>query len=96
MKSSRELAFHITEILKFNIPQKWKAKMVEAGFVPANHRPTEIVEFCARLESAEQMLGLNNQPDCKKKQEQKGSKLKDKPEGRQYQFWFIKNERKDI
>jgi hypothetical protein len=39
--------------------------MIEAGFIPAHHQPTEFVEFCERLESEEQMLGLNNQQDCK-------------------------------
>ena len=46
----------MTDILKFGIPNKWKAKMEEAGFIPADHTPTEFVEFCDRLESTEQML----------------------------------------
>ena len=32
--------------------------MVEAGFVPAYHHPTESVEFCERLRVPRQMLGL--------------------------------------
>ena len=63
----------VTEILEFGIPKSWKAKMVENGFVPADHHPTEFVEFCERLESAEQMLGLTINKTAKQRQEQKGS-----------------------
>jgi hypothetical protein len=70
----------VTEVLEYGIPQKWKAKMVETGFVPADHHPTEFVEFCERLESSEQMLGFTNNKTAQK-QEQKGSKPKDEPEG---------------
>jgi hypothetical protein len=71
----------LIDILEYGIPNKWKAKMVEAGFVPADHSPTEFVEFCERLESAEQMLGLTNVNKTAKKQEQQGSTPKDQPEG---------------
>jgi hypothetical protein len=70
----------VLEVLEYGIPQKWKAKMVETGFVPADHQPTEFVEFCERMESSEQMLGLNVNKTAQK-QEQKGSKPKDEPEG---------------
>jgi hypothetical protein len=69
----------VTEVLEFGIPHKWKAKMVETGFVPADHQPTEFVEFCERLESSEQMLGLTINKTAK--QEQKGSKPKVEPDG---------------
>jgi hypothetical protein len=71
----------LIDILEFGIPNAWKAKMVEAGFVPADHSPAEFVEFCERLESAEQMLGLTNFNKTAKKQEQKGSMPKDEPDG---------------
>ena len=67
----------ITDVLEYGIPQIWKAKMVETGFVPVNHQPTEFVEFCERLESAEQMLGLNSLNKTASMQEQKGSKPKE-------------------
>jgi hypothetical protein len=72
----------IAEILEYGIPQMWKAKMVEVGFIPADHHPTEFVEFCERLESVEQMmLGSTINKTAKNKQEQKGSKPKDEPDG---------------
>ena len=60
----------VIDILEYGIPTKWKAKMVETGFIPADHSPTEFVEFCERLESAEQMLGLTSVNKTAKKQEQ--------------------------
>jgi hypothetical protein len=71
----------LIDILEYGIPTKWKAKMVETGFVPADHTPTEFVEFCERLESAEQMLGLTSVNKTAKKQEQQGSTPKDQPDG---------------
>jgi hypothetical protein len=71
----------VNDILEYGIPTKWKAKMVETGFVPADHSPTEFVEFCERLESAEQMLGLTSVNKTAKTQEQQGSKPKDSPDG---------------
>jgi hypothetical protein len=35
----------VTKIVEYGIPQKWKAKMVKMGFVPADHQPTELFEF---------------------------------------------------
>jgi hypothetical protein len=80
-KSQKLRSEDLIDILEFGIPNKWKAKMVEAGFVPADHSPTEFVEFCERLESAEQMLRLTSVNKTAKKQEQQDSMLKDQPEG---------------
>ena len=41
-----------------------KPKMVEAGFLSADHYPTESLSSVRGLESEEQMLRLNNQQDC--------------------------------
>ena len=38
--------------------------MVEAGFLSADHYPTESLSSVRGLESEEQMLRLNNQQDC--------------------------------
>jgi hypothetical protein len=70
----------VIEVLEYGIPHKWKAKMVETGFVPADHQPPEFVEFCERLESSEQMLGLTINKTAQR-QEQKGSKPKVEPDG---------------
>jgi hypothetical protein len=71
----------VSDILEYGIPTKWKAKMVESGFIPADHSPTEFVEFCERLESAEQMLGLTTLNKTVKIQEQQGSTPKEGPDG---------------
>jgi hypothetical protein len=71
----------VTDILEYGIPHKWKAKMVEMGFRPADHTPAEFVEFCERLESAEQMLGLTSFDKTTKTSEQKGSMPKEAPNG---------------
>jgi hypothetical protein len=63
----------VTEVLEYGIPQKWKTKMVETGFVPADHHPTEFVEFCERLESSEQMLGLMNNKTAKSRNKRAAS-----------------------
>jgi hypothetical protein len=34
--------------------------MAEHGFIPVNHTLTEIIEFCNKMEYAEQMTGINN------------------------------------
>jgi len=68
------------EVLEYGIPNKWKAEMIKAGFVPASHTSTEFVEFCERQESSEQMLGSNINKTANT-QEQKGSMPKVTPEG---------------
>jgi hypothetical protein len=64
----------LIEILEYGIPNTWKAKMVELGFIPADHTPTEFVECCEKFESAEQMLGLTHNPKAEKQQDKQGSK----------------------
>jgi len=64
----------LIEILEYGIPNTWKAKMVEQGFIPADHTPAEFVECCEKFESAEQMLGLTNNPRSDKPQDRQGSK----------------------
>jgi hypothetical protein len=48
------------EVIEYGIPYSWRAKMAEQGFVPVNHTLTEIVEFCNKMEYAEEMTGINN------------------------------------
>jgi hypothetical protein len=64
----------LIEILEYGIPNTWKAKMVELGFIPADHTPIEFIECCEKFESAEQMLGLTHNPKSEKAQEKQGSK----------------------
>ena len=40
--------------------------MAEHGFVPVNHTLTEIIEFCNKMEYAEEMTGKNNSQNNQK------------------------------
>ena len=71
----------LIEILEYGIPNTWKAKMVELGFIPADHTPTEFVECCEKFESAEQMLGLTHNPKSEKGQDKQGSRPNDSQNG---------------
>ena len=44
------------EILKFSIPDTWRAKMVDQNFISANHTLTEVIEFCEKEQIIETML----------------------------------------
>ena len=59
-KTQRILDEDFVEVIEYGIPYSWRAKMAEQGFVPVNHTLTEIVEFCNKMEYAEQMTGINN------------------------------------
>ena len=48
------------EIIEYGIPQSWRAKMVEQGFIPIQHYLAEIIEFCEKMEYAEEMIGTPN------------------------------------
>jgi hypothetical protein len=48
------------EVIEYGIPQSWRTKMAEQGFVPVNHTLTEIIEFCNKMEYSEEMTGINN------------------------------------
>jgi len=48
------------EVIEYGIPHSWRTKMVEQGFVPVDHTLAEIVEFCEKMEYAEEMTGRNN------------------------------------
>jgi hypothetical protein len=45
------------EVIEYGIPQSWRAKMVEQGFIPIQHTLAEIIEFCEKMEYAEEMIG---------------------------------------
>lgn len=44
----------IMEILEFGVPNSWQRKMIEHGFDPSTHTKAEFIEFCERMEYAEQ------------------------------------------
>ena len=54
------------EVIEYGIPHSWRMKMAEQGFVPVNHTLAEIVEFCNKMEYAEEMTGRNNSQNNKK------------------------------
>jgi hypothetical protein len=55
------------EVIECGIPHSWRAKMAEQGFVPVNHDTlTEIIEFCNKMEHAEEMTGINNSQSNRK------------------------------
>ena len=61
---SRNLISNIKVRRHHQAPQVWHPKilesqMVDNGFNPADHHPTEFVEFCTWLESIKPMLGLS-------------------------------------
>lgn len=47
------------EVVEYGIPNSWRTKMAEHGFVPVNHSLAEIIEFCNKMEYAEEMTGKN-------------------------------------
>jgi len=47
------------EIVEYGIPHSWRTKMAEHGFVPVNHTLIEMIEFCNKMEYAEEMTGTN-------------------------------------
>jgi hypothetical protein len=47
------------EIVEYGIPHSWRTKMAEHGFVPVNHTLIEMIEFCNKMEYAEEMTGKN-------------------------------------
>ena len=51
------------EIVEYGIPHSWKTKMAEHGFVPINHTLMETIEFCEKMEYAEEMTGKNVSPN---------------------------------
>ena len=59
-KTQRILDEDFVEVIEYGIPYSWRAKMAEQGFVPVNHTLTEIIEFCNKMEYAEEMTGKNN------------------------------------
>jgi hypothetical protein len=54
------------EVIEYRIPHSWRTKMAEQGFVPVNHTLAEIVEFCNKMEYAEEMTGRNNSQNNQK------------------------------
>ena len=61
---SRNLISNVKVRRHHQTPQVWhpeilESQMVDDGFIPADHHPTEFVEFCMWLESVKQMLGLS-------------------------------------
>jgi hypothetical protein len=56
------------EAIEYGIPHSSGTKMAEQGFVPVNHTLTEIVEFCNKMEYAEEMTSNNNSQNNQNKQ----------------------------
>ena len=54
------------EVIEYGIPHSWRTKMAEHGFVPVNHSLAEIIEFCNKMEYAEEMTGKNNSQNNQK------------------------------
>jgi hypothetical protein len=48
-------ADELVDILLFAFPQSWQKEMNRQGFDPTDHTPMEVVEFCERMELAEEM-----------------------------------------
>jgi hypothetical protein len=45
----------IIDILLFAFPQSWQSEMNRQGFDPQEHTPMELIDFCERIEAAEEM-----------------------------------------
>jgi hypothetical protein len=55
------------EIVEYRIPHYWRTKMAEHGFVPVNHTLIKMIEFCNKMEYAEEMTGKNVSQNDKQK-----------------------------
>lgn len=52
LESNKISAEDMLEIKTFNIPKPWKSAMIIQNFIPEQHTPEEIMEFCEHLEFA--------------------------------------------
>jgi len=68
------------EVIEYGIPQSWRAKMVEQGFIPIQHTLAEIIEFCEKMEYAEEMIGPSKNKN-NSSQGQKGQNAEADPSG---------------
>jgi NACalpha-BTF3-like transcription factor len=46
----------LIEIIEYGIPTTWRVKMVDQSFIPGNHTLTQVIEFCEKEETTEQMM----------------------------------------
>ena len=64
------------DILMFAFPKKWHGKMERQGFNPFASTPSEIVDFCERLEAAESVEGNRPSYNSNQNSEKKSGKKK--------------------
>jgi hypothetical protein len=46
----------LIEIIEYGIPTSWRVKMVDQSFIPGDHTLTQLIEFCEKEETTEQMM----------------------------------------
>jgi hypothetical protein len=63
----------LLDICEFAVPFSWQKTMVVQGFDPISHSPAEFIEFCERLEFAEQDLRAQ-QPEVLPQNDSQGRK----------------------
>ena len=79
------------ELIEYGIPQSWRAKMVEQGFIPIQHTLAEIVEFCEKMEYAEEMIGTPNKPKNNSFERTKGQNAEADPSGGDFNAGSLMN-----
>ena len=63
--------YDILELVEFSLPKKWQKELIIQGFDSVTQGLTELVKFCERLETAEEILktqGEGNQQNRKTNQ----------------------------
>jgi hypothetical protein len=79
------------ELIEYGIPQSWRAKMVEQGFIPIQHTLAEIVEFCEKMEYAEEMIGTPNKLKNNSFERTKGQNAEADPSGGDFNAGSLMN-----
>lgn len=79
------------EVIEYGIPQSWRAKMVEQGFIPIQHTLAEIIEFCEKMEYAEEMVGTPNKTKNNSYQGKSGQNAEADPSGGDHYTGSLQN-----
>jgi hypothetical protein len=79
------------EIIEYGIPQSWRAKMVEQSFIPVQHMLAEIIEFCEKMEYAEEMISTPNSNKNNSYQGKTGQNAEADPSGGDSNTGSLKN-----
>lgn len=72
-------ADEIVDILLFAFPASWQKEMNRQGFDPTEHTPMEVVEFCERMELAEEMDTDKNTKKVSSKTNKNDGRIPKKP-----------------